>query len=362
MHPPDFVTSMLATKEEAWQLKTRAWNRQGKGALHFTELGIGTAPIGGLYRPVPAEEAHATMTRAWDLGVRYFDTAPLYGLGQAETRLNRLLQGKARADCIISSKVGRLLHACKPGEPHEGVGKWFATPQRTKSYDYGYDAVLRSLEFTLERTGLDRLDVVYVHDLDVWTHGSAAVMAAHRDVFMAGGYRALVELRDQGVIRAIGGGMNEWQSAQWMTERGDFDIFLLAGRYTLLEQEALTSFLPMCQQRGIGIVVGGPYNSGILATGARPGAFYNYDPAPEPILDKVRKIGAVCAAHKVRLVDAAFQFPLLHPAVVSVIPGAQTPAEVEANARAAAAPIPPALWADLKAQGLMRQDAPTGAP
>ena len=343
-------------------MKTRVWNRTHKRPLTFTELGFGTAPIGGLYRPVTAEEADQTMTRAWDLGVRYYDTAPLYGLGQSETRLNRLLQGKTRTDYIVSSKVGRLLHNCQPGEAHEGVGKWFDVPHRTKSYDYSYDGVLRSVEFSLERTGLNHFDILYVHDLDVWTHGSAAVMEAYRDTFMAGGYRALIQLRDQGVIRAIGGGINEWQSCQWLTERGDFDIFLLAGRYTLLEQEALTSFLPLCEQRGIGIVIGGPYNSGILAMGARPGAFYNYDPAPEPILEKVRRIEATCTAHNVRMVDAAFQFPLLHPAVVSVIPGAQTPAEVEANAAAAAATIPLALWADLKSRGLMRQDAPTGEP
>lgn len=339
-------------------MKTRAWDRLGRGALHFTELGFGTAPIGGLYRPVSADEAQATMTRAWDLGLRYFDTAPQYGLGQAETRLNRLLQGKPRADYIVSSKVGRILKNVPPAA-REGHGKWFDVPSRVGVYDYTYDGVLRSIEFTLERTGLDQIDVVYVHDLDVWTHGSAATMEAYRDTFMAGGYKALTQLRDQGTIRAIGGGMNEWQSCQWLTERGDFDLFLLAGRYTLLEQAALTSFLPLCMARGIGIVIGGPYNSGILASGARPGAFYNYDPAPPAILDKVARIEAVCAVHNTRLVDAAFQFPLLHPAVVSVIPGAQTPAEVEANARAATATIPPALWADLKSAGLMRQDAPT---
>ena len=339
-------------------MQTRAWDRQGKGVLRFTELGFGTAPIGGLYRPVSADQAHATMTRAWDLGVRYFDTAPQYGLGQAETRLNRLLQGKPRADYIVSSKVGRILKNVPPAD-REGHGKWFDVPSRVGVYDYTYDGVLRSIEFTLERTGLDQIDVVYVHDLDVWTHGSAATMEAYRDTFMAGGYKALIQLRDQGTIRAIGGGMNEWQSAEWLTERGDFDLFLLAGRYTLLEQDALTSFLPLCQQRGIGIVIGGPYNSGILASGARPGAFYNYDPAPPDILATVARIEAVCTAHNIRLVDAAFQFPLLHPAVVSVIPGAQTPAEVEANARAATAKIPPALWSDLKSAGLMRQDAPT---
>lgn len=349
---------MLVINGRAWQLQTRVWDRLGKGPLRFTELGFGTAPIGGLYRPVSADEAHATMTRAWDLGVRYFDTAPQYGLGQAETRLNRLLQGKPRADYIVSSKVGRILHNVPPAK-REGQGKWFDVPSRIGVYDYSYDGVMRSIDFTLERTGLDHIDVIYVHDLDVWTHGSAAKMEAYRDTFMAGGYNALIELRDQGTIRAIGGGMNEWQSCQWLTERGDFDLFLLAGRYTLLEQEALTSFLPLCQQRGIGIVIGGPYNSGILASGPKPGAFYNYDPAPPEILDKVARIEAVCTAHNTRLVDAAFQFPLMHSAVVSIIPGAQTPAEVEANARAATAKIPPALWADLKSAGLMRQDAPT---
>ena len=342
-------------------MQTRIWDRQHKGALQFTELGFGTAPIGGLYRPVSADDAHATLSRAWDLGVRYFDTAPLYGLGQSETRLNRLLHGKARQDYIVSSKVGRTLRVPGSGEVREGIGKWFDVPNRIGVYDYSYDGVLRSIDFTLERTGLDRIDIIYVHDLDVWTHGSAETMEGYRDTFMSGGYKALISLRDQGVIRAIGGGINEWQSCQWLTERGDFDLFLLAGRYTLLEQEALTSFLPLCQSRGIGIVIGGPYNSGILATGARPGAFYNYDPAPPAILDKVRAIEATCAAHATSLVNAAFQFPLLHPAVVSIIPGAQTPAEVAANASAAAAVIPPELWADLKSQGLLRPDAPTGA-
>lgn len=342
-------------------MQTRGWNRQGKGELRFTELGFGTAPVGGLYRPVGAEEAQATMARAWDLGVRYFDTAPLYGLGQSETRLNRLLQGKSRGDYVVSTKVGRLLRVAQKDEAHTGVGKWFDVPNRVEIYDYSYDGILRSLEASFERTGLDRFDVVYVHDLDLFTHGSPERLQPWRDQFMGGGYRALIELRDQGVIRAIGGGINEWEACQWLAERGDFDIFLLAGRYTLLEQEALTSFLPMCQARGIGIVIGGPYNSGILATGARPGAFFNYNPAPQAVMDKVAAIEACCADHGVRMVDAAFQFPLRHPVVLSVIPGAMTPAEVEANARAASAFIPPALWVDLKQRGLMRPEAPTGA-
>ena len=339
-------------------MKTRVWDRLGKGALQFTELGFGTAPVGGLYRPVSGDEAHATMTRAWDGGVRYFDTAPLYGLGQSETRLNRVLAG--RSGFIVSSKVGRLLRPTRAGELRDGIGKWFNVPNRKEIFDYSYDGVMRSVEFTLERTGLDRIDLIYAHDLDIFTHGSAEAMQARLDEFMASGYKALVALRYQGVIRGFGAGINEWQPAQWLVERGDFDIFLLAGRYTLLEQEALDSFLPLCLARGVGIVIGGPYNSGVLATGARPGAFYNYNPAPEWVLAKVAQIEAVCAAHKVRLVDAAFQFPLLHPAVVSIIPGAQGMAEVDANLRAASAVIPPELWQDLKAQGLMRPDAPTG--
>ncbi len=341
-------------------MRQKSWNRGGKGALTFSALGFGTAPLGGLYRPVPQDEAQATLTRAWDLGLRYFDTAPLYGLGQSETRLNRALKGRNRDDYVVSTKVGRLLRPAVRGEPFTGQGKWFDVPNRVEIYDYSYDGVMRSVEFSLERTGLDRIDILYVHDLDLFTHGSLDRLDPLRQGFMEGGYKAMLALRDQGLVRAIGGGINEWQQCEWLAERGDFDMFLLAGRYTLLEQEALTSFLPMCVARGIGIVIGGPYNSGVLASGAKPGAFYDYNPAPPWVLDKVARIEAVCAAHQTRLVDAAFQFPLQHPAVVSVIPGAMTPAEVEANVRAEAAVIPPALWADLKSAGLMRLDAPTG--
>ena len=342
-------------------MKTRDWDRGGKGSLRFSELGFGAAPIGNLFRAVSNDDAQAVLQAGWDMGIRYFDTAPLYGLGLSETRLNPFLRDKPRQDYVISSKVGRLLRPCRPGENHDGIGKWFEVPNRREVYDYSYDGALRSLDFTLERTGLDRIDIVFAHDLDVFTHGSEAAALARREDFMAGGYKALLSLRDQGVIRAIGAGVNEWQACQWLTERGDFDLFLLAGRYTLLEQEALTSFLPLALTRGIGVVIGGPYNSGILATGARPGAVYDYATAPEGVMAKVARIEAVCAAHGVRLVDAAFQFPLRHPAVVSVIPGGQTVAEMAANARAAEAVIPAALWTDLKAAGLLRDDAPTGA-
>ncbi|MEQ8307933.1 MAG: aldo/keto reductase [Hoeflea sp.] len=338
-------------------MKTRHWDRLANGGLSFTELGFGAAPLGNLYRAISEDEAHAVLTRAWDLGVRYFDTAPLYGLGLSETRLNRFLRDKPREDYVLSSKVGRLLEVCPP-EQRTGIGKFFDTPTRREVYDYTYDGVMRSLEFSLERLGVDRIDILFAHDLDIFNHGSQETLDAKLSELMDGGYKALVELRDQGVIKAFGAGVNEWQPCQWMTERGDFDLFLLAGRYTLLEQEALESFLPLATDRGIGIIIGGPYNSGVLATGPKPGAFYNYDLAPQDILDRVARIEAVCNRHEVRMVDAAFQFPLRHPAIVSVIPGGQGVAEVEANLKAATAEIPAALWAELKSEGLMRDDAP----
>ena len=343
------------------QLKTRHWDRIGNGGLTFTELGFGTAPLGNLYRAISDDDAHAVLTRAWDLGVRYFDTAPLYGLGLSETRLNRFLRDKPRGDYVLSTKIGRLLRCCKTGEERDCIGKFFDVPARKEVYDYTYDGVMRSVEFSFERLGVDRIDVLFAHDLDIFNHGSQAALDAKLDEFMAGGYKALMSLREQGVIKAFGAGVNEWQPCQWMAEHGDFDMFLLAGRYTLLEQEALESFLPLAENRGIGIVIGGPYNSGVLATGPKPGAFYNYDPAPQQILDQVTKIEAVCNRHDVRMVDAAFQFTLRHPAVVSVIPGGQGVAEVEANLTAATTEIPSALWADLKAERLMRDDAPVPA-
>ncbi|MFK7874324.1 MAG: aldo/keto reductase [Paracoccaceae bacterium] len=340
-------------------LKIRSWDRLGNGGLTLTELGFGTAPLGNLYRAISDADARATLDAAWDGGVRYFDTAPLYGLGLSETRLNPFLRDKPRDDYVLSSKVGRLIQPCAP-EHRAGIGKWFEVPQRREQFDYSYDGVMRSFEHSFSRLGVDRIDILYVHDLCIFSHGSKEISDMRIEEFFAGrGYDAMISLRDQGVIRAIGGGVNEWQVCQTLAERGDFDLFLMAGRYTLLEQTALDSFLPLCEQRGIGIVTGGPYNSGILATGAKPGAFYNYDPAPQPILDRVRAIEAVCQDHNVRLVDAAFQFPLLHPAHVSVIPGAQSADETRANVAAAQAEIPADLWADLKSQNLLRADAPT---
>ena len=339
-------------------LTTRHWDRIGNGGLTFTTLGFGTAPVGNLYRAITDEAADEILARAWDAGIRYFDTAPLYGFGLSETRLNRFLRTKPRDEYVLSTKVGRLLRTCKPGEERDGIGKFFDAPARKEVFDYSYDGVLKSFEISLERLGLDRVDILYAHDLDIYSQGGKDKMEARIEEFLSGGYRALMRLRDEGVIKAFGAGVNEWEPCQTLAERGDFDIFLLAGPYTLLDQTSLDSFLPLAQSRGIGVVIGAPYNSGVLASGPRPGAFYKYAPAPDWVLDRVTRIQEICARHNVRMVDAAFQFPLRHPAVVSVIPGGQAVAEVESNAAAARATIPEALWADFRAAGLLHPDAP----
>ncbi|MCY3878182.1 MAG: aldo/keto reductase [Rhodobacteraceae bacterium] len=337
------------------KLATRHWDRHKNGGLSFTELGFGTAPFGNLYTAIDDAEARAILECAWGSGVRYFDTAPLYGFGLAETRLGAFLRNRPRDSFTLSSKVGRLLRATTP-DRRDGIGKWFDVPSRREIYDYGYDGVLRSLEFSLERLGLDRIDILYAHDLDVFNHGSRKNLDARLREFMQGGYRALLRLRDEGVIHAFGAGVNEWEPAEWLAERGDFDIFLLAGRYTLLEQRAAQSFLPLCRRRGIGLTIGGPYNSGILASGPRAGAYYNYAPAPAETIERVTRIDAICARHGVRMIDAAFQFPLRESAVLSVMPGGQSVDQMNDNLQASRADIPAALWQELKAAGLLEHD------
>ena len=339
-------------------MKSRLFKAPSGASISFTELGFGAAPLGNLYHPVTEAVAQATLNAAWAQGVRYYDTSPLYGLGLSETRLNHFLRDKQRSSYVLSTKIGRLLEVCPPDQ-RTGIGKFFNTPNRREVFDYSYDGVMRSLEFSLERLGIDHIDIVYAHDCDVFTHGSEATRDEHVKTFMAGGYRALVKLREQKVIKAFGAGVNEWQVCETLAKQGEFDLFLLAGRYTLLEQEALNSFLPLCQARGIGIVLGGPYNSGILATGPKKGAFYNYDAAPKAILERVGKIEAICKSHKVKLAEAALRFPLLHPSVVSVIPGAASPQHVALNVKTLKAKLPKALWKALKIAGLMDERAIT---
>ena len=339
-------------------MKTNTWSRGGLGPIRFTELGMGTAPLGNLYRAISDDEAHAALVAAWEGGVRLYDTAPLYGLGLAETRLNRFLRGRPRDDYVLCSKIGRLLEVSPP-DRRTGIGKFFDVPSRREMFDYSYDGVMRSHEASLERLGVDRIDVLHCHDLDVFNQGSREVRDARTADFLASGIRALVSLRDQGVVRAIGAGINEVEAATTLVREADLDLILLAGRYTLLEQTALDGFLPLCEERGVGVVIGGPYNSGILATGPREGAYFNYDAAPREVIDRVAAIERVCEAHGVRLIEAALRFPLLHPAVVATIPGGQSADEVRANGEIIEADIPPALWEALKSEGLLREDAPT---
>ena len=319
-------------------------------------MGFGGAPLGNLYTAITEQVAAATLDAAWDCGLRLFDTAPQYGLGLSEERFGRTLAKRPRRDFVLSSKVGRLLRDCAPAEapPMHFVD----IPSRTFDYDYSYDGVMASFESSLRRLGQDRLDILFVHDVDVMSHGTRAASDARvRELFDRGGFRAIDELRHSGLVRAIGAGVNEWQVCETLLGLGDFDCFLLAGRYTLLEQEALDSFLPLCERRDVGIILGGPFNSGILATGPIPTARYNYEPATPEILARVARIDAVCRSHGVRLIEAALQFVLGHPVVKSVIPGANGPDQVRANVGLLDVHIPASLWSDLKTEGLLRADA-----
>jgi D-threo-aldose 1-dehydrogenase len=328
------------------------------GPLDLTVVGFGGAPLGNLYTPVSEEEAAATLEAAWDAGLRLFDTAPQYGFGLSEERLGRALARWPRDEFILSTKVGRVVRGLSPGELPQPTA-FVETPPRTFDYDYSYDGVMRSLESSLARLRTDRVEILLVHDVDVVSHGSREASEARvRELFDRGGYRAMDELRASGQVRAIGAGVNEWEVCERLLSLGHFDCFLLAGRYTLLEQEALDSFLPLCDANGVGVILGGPFNSGILATGSVPEARYNYAPAPKEILTRVWRLDAVCRAHGVRLIEAALQFVLGHPAVKSVIPGANSPDQVRSNVALLETAIPAALWADLKTERLLRADAP----
>lgn len=336
---------------------TTLLNNRTKMPVPLTRLGFGGAPLGNLYRKISDEDAQAALAAAYDAGVRYFDTAPQYGLGRSEGRFAQAFKAFDREGTTLSTKIGRLLFDCDPGEvtPEAFVD----VPQKKIVFDYSYDGVMRSYEASKQRLDLSGVDVLLVHDVDVFSHGSQEASDARvRELFEAGGYRALDELRAAGEVSAIGVGVNEWQVCERLLDLGDFDGFLLAGRYTLLEQDALTSFLPLCVERDVGIILGGPYNSGILATGPIDGAKYNYDIAPPEILERTRSIEAVCRSHDVPLIAAALQFVFGHPAVKTVIPGAVNAAEVKANVELLERDIPPGLWNDLRSEDLIRPDAP----
>lgn len=322
--------------------------RLGGTDVEVTRLGLGTAPLGGLFTPVSDADARDVVDAAWDAGVRFFDTAPWYGFGRGERRLGDALRDRAEP-FTLSTKVGRLLRPS--GAPPGPENGWPDPLPFAPVHDYGYDAVRRSFEDSLQRLGLARIDVLFVHDIGAATHGDAAP-AHERDAF-DGGLRALQELRDEGAIGALGIGVNETEVLLRALDRAAWDVFLLAGRYTLLEQGALDELLPACERAGTSVVVGGAFNSGLLAGGST----WNYAEAPAELLARRDELADVCREHGVALEAAALQFPLRHPAVVSVLVGCRTAGEVRENVGHLEAALPGDLWSALVDRGLVRADA-----
>ncbi len=314
----------------------------GKTDIEVSELGFGGAPLGAVGDRITGADAAAIVSRAREGGVRYFDTAPLYGHGLSEKRLGATLGEWERDDFVLSTKIGRLLVPAAEGERYAGMRD--SEPVAIR-YDYSEGAVRRSLESSLARLGLDRVDILLCHDIDVWTHGDA--QPGIFETARKGALKGLEALREEGVVRAIGLGVNEWQVCSRVMDEMDVDCFLLAGRFTLLEQAPLETFLPKCVERGVSIVIGGPYNSGILATDERRRATYDYKPAPEKLWRKAQAIRRMCESHGVDPRAAALQYPLRHPAVAAVIPGVWAVHEVETNLELIAADIADALWHDL---------------
>lgn len=331
-------------------LPTRALGRSG---IAVTALGFGGAPLGDLYVALDDATAIAAVDAAAGAGITLFDTAPLYGRGLSEHRIGTALRRRPRASYVLSTKVGRV-YAPAPAGVRDRGGYVGGLPFEGR-FDYSRDGVLRSLEQSLLRLGMAAVDIALVHDLDPWAHGDA-LDTRIREV-QDGAWRALWELREQGVVRAIGLGVNDAAVCTRFAREAELDCVMLAGRYSLLEQPAL-AFLELAKERGIGVMLGGVFNSGILATGAVAGAKYDYRDAPPDVLARVGRIDAVCRAHGVALAHAAVQFPLGHPAVSSVVLGAVTPAEVSRNLDAFARPVPAALWRDLVAERLLSADAP----
>jgi D-threo-aldose 1-dehydrogenase len=307
--------------------------------LRFTELDFGSGPIGNFGGAVPEEQAQATVDAAWDGGVRVFDTAPHYGVGLAERRLRQALARRPRDDYVLTTKIGRLLVPDPDGAGRRDDEGFEVPAAWRREWDFSRDGVRRSLEESLQRLGLDRVDVVLVHDPD-----------EHEDVARREAIPALIELREQGVIRAVGAGMNQAEMLARFVRDTDVDVVLVAGRWTLLDRRAGEELLPLALERGVGVIAAAPFNSGVLATPApAQGASFDYAPAPSDVLERVRRLGAVAAEAGVPLAAAALQFPLRHPAVLTVAAGFRSPAEVRQAVSALAVPLPDGLWAELDA-------------
>lgn len=318
-----------------------------------TPLGLGCAQLGNLYHAISDETAEATVRQAWDEGIRYFDTAPHYGLGLSERRLGAALAAYPRAEYVLSTKVGRVLEPDPDGASRTDDQGFVVPAAFRRRWDLSRDGILRSLEDSLGRLGLDRVDIVYVHDPD-----------DHFEDAVSGAFPALLELREQGVVDAIGAGMNQVPMLTEFVRRFDLDAILLAGRYTLLNQPALDELLPLCQERDVAVVAGGAFNAGILAT-TSPGTMYDYAEAPASLVERAQRIADVCARHDVELPQAALALPAAHPAVLSVVVGAHDPGQVRLNAARFREPVPEELWTDLISEGLLRQDTvlrPGGRP
>ena len=318
--------------------------RLGRTELDVSELSLGTAPLGNLFTAVTDDDAEAAIQAAWDAGVRFFDTAPLYGHGLAEMRLGRFLRRRPRDSFTVATKVGRLLRAGAPPEPGQA---YVEVPPVNPTFDFSFDATLRSLEESLERLGLDRVDILHIHDPD-----------DHYEEAIKGAYPALDRLRAEGVIGAVSAGMNQSAMLARFAREGDFDCFLLAGRYTLLDQAAMADLMPLAEERGIAIIAAGVFNSGVLAD-PKPTARFNYAQAPPELIEKARRIAAVCERHNVPLKAAAVQFTIAHPAVPTVLVGCRSAAQVEENVRNFERPITGQLWEELKSEGLLPQEVPT---
>ncbi|HEU4397940.1 MAG TPA: aldo/keto reductase [Actinomycetota bacterium] len=318
----------------------------GRTGLRVSALGLGTAPLGNLFTAVPEQDADAAVQAALDAGLTYLDTAPHYGLGIAERRLGRVLAGRPRDSFVLSTKVGRLLRPLDPGEAADAEG-FVAVPPGKRVWDLSPGGVRRSLEESLERLGLDRVDVVFLHDPD--DHERQAYEQA---------FPALAELRAQGTVRAIGAGMNQAEMLTRFVRDLDIDVVLVAGRWTLLDQRALEELLPACAERGVAVVAGGVFNSGLLAD-PRPGATFDYAPAPPELVARAARLAAVCARHGVPLRAAALAFASGHPAVTSVLVGARSAAEVADAVAMHAWPVPGELWEELVATGLLPGHVPT---
>ena len=333
--------------------------RVGKTKLEVTTIGLGGAPMGGFRATIPDAEAMALSNAAWDLGVRYYDTSPFYGYGRSELRMGAALREKPREDFVISTKIGRIMHPMKPGEKKAADFRENGLPGFAPEFDYSYDGVMRSLEHSHLRLGLAKIDIALIHDVDFWTIKDREVLNQRFKTVMDSGFKALDELRKAGIISAIGVGINESDTSLRFIQAGDFDCMLLAGRYTLLEQGALEAFLPECNKRNVSVILGGPYNSGILTGGVTDKATHDYVQAPRELIEKARKIEAICKRHGVELGAAAMQFPLFHPAFCAVIPGALSVAEVKQNVSRISARIPVELWSELKREKLIDPASPT---